>query len=91
METAPRTIAPLPLNPDGSAPEHSAGAAGPITEPYMWRYTKGQAPQMDYDYRRLKIKVDARGMAKRAGTLTFEDLERLPRVSMITLLPAPAA
>jgi DMSO/TMAO reductase YedYZ molybdopterin-dependent catalytic subunit len=86
VDAKPRTIAPLPLNPDGSAPEHPASAAGPITEPYMWRYTKGQAPQMDYDYRRLKIRVDPRGMAGRSGTLTFDDLEKLPRVSMVTLL-----
>ena len=71
-----RNIAPLPLLPDGSAPEHPASAAGTITEPYMWRYTKGQAPAMEYDYRKLKIKVDARGMAKRTGTLTFADLEQ---------------
>ena len=86
VEARVRTSASLSLNPDGSAPEHPASAAGPITEPYMWRYTKGQAPQMDYDYRRLKIKVDARGVATRSGTMTFEDLEKLPRVSMITLL-----
>jgi len=81
-----RNIAPLPLLPDGSAPEHPASAAGKITEPYMWRYTKGQAPPMEYDYRKLKIKVDARGMAKRTGTLTFADLEKLPRQSYVTLL-----
>lgn len=85
-----RTIAPLPLNPDGSAPEHPATAAGPITEPYMWRYTKGQAPQIEYDYRKLRVKVDARGMAKRTGTLTFDDLDKLPRVSMVTLLQCGA-
>jgi DMSO/TMAO reductase YedYZ molybdopterin-dependent catalytic subunit len=90
VEIAPRTIAPLPLNPDGSAPEHPASAAGPITEPFMWRYTKGQAPAMEYDYRRLKIRVDARGMAKRTGTITFEDLDKLPRVSMVTLLQCGA-
>jgi hypothetical protein len=27
--------APLPLNADGSAPEHPAGAAGPISDPLM--------------------------------------------------------
>jgi DMSO/TMAO reductase YedYZ molybdopterin-dependent catalytic subunit len=85
-----RAIAPLPLNPDGSAPEHPATAAGSITEPYMWRYTKGQAPQIEYDYRKLRIKVDARGMAKRTGTLTFEDLDKLPRASMVTLLQCGA-
>jgi DMSO/TMAO reductase YedYZ molybdopterin-dependent catalytic subunit len=86
VDTTVRTIAPLPLNPDGSAPEHPASAAGPITEPYMWRYTKAVAPVIEYDYRKLKIKVDARGMAKRTGTLTFADLEPLPRHSMVTLL-----
>src|SRR5690349_19872449 len=56
VDTAVRTIAPLTLNPDGSAPEHPASAAGPITEPYMWRYTKAVAPVIEYDYRKLKIK-----------------------------------
>lgn len=85
-----RNLAPLPLLPDGSAPEHPASAAGKITEPYMWRYTKGQAPAMEYDYRKLKIKVDARGLAKRTGTLTFADLDKLPRYSYVTLLQCGA-
>jgi DMSO/TMAO reductase YedYZ molybdopterin-dependent catalytic subunit len=86
VDATVRTIAPLPLSADGSAPEHPQAAAGPITEPYMWRYTKGQAPAGEYDYRKLKIKVDARGMARRTGTLAFTDLEKLPRASMVTLL-----
>ena len=90
VETALRTVAPLPLLPDGSAPEHPASAAGTLTQPYMWRYTKGQAPAMEYDYRKLKIKVDSRGMAKRTGTLTFADLEKLPRRSYVTLLQCGA-
>lgn len=85
-----RNIAPLPLLPDGSAPEHAAAEAGTITPPYMWRYTKGQAPVIEYDYRKLKIKVDARGMAKRNGTMTFADLEPLPRHSQVTLLQCGA-
>src|SRR5262245_51797354 len=36
--------APLPLNPDGSAPEHPDSAAGPITDPLMWRTPNRQAP-----------------------------------------------
>lgn len=85
-----RNIAPLPLLPDGSAPEHAPSEAGTITPPYMWRYTKGQAPVIEYDYRKLKIKVDARGMAKRSGTMTFADLEPLPRRSYVTLLQCGA-
>ena len=42
--------APLPLNPDGSAPEHPASAAGPITDPLMWRTPNRQAPEIEYDY-----------------------------------------
>jgi len=85
-----RNIAPLPLNPDGSAPEHAASEAGTITEPYMWRYTNAKAPEIEYDYRKLKIKVDARGMAKRSGTMSFADLEPLPRHSYVTLLQCGA-
>ena len=90
VDATPRNIAPLPLNPDGSAPEHAASEAGPITEPFMWRYTSGKAPDIEYDYRKLKIKIDPRGLAKRSGTLTFADLEPLPRHSMVTLLQCGA-
>src|SRR5688500_17419437 len=59
--------APLPLNPDGSAPEHPASAAGPITDPLMWRTADRQAPQIEFDYRKMAIKVDPRGFAKLGG------------------------
>ena len=90
VDSTVRNIAPLPLNPDGSAPEHAASEAGPITEPYMWRYTNAKAPEIEYDYRKLKIKVDARGMARRSGTMSFADLEPLPRHSYVTLLQCGA-
>ena len=90
VDATVRNIAPLPLNPDGSAPEHAASEAGTITEPYMWRYTNAKAPEIEYDYRKLKIKVDARGMAKRSGTMSFADLEPLPRHSYVTLLQCGA-
>ena len=41
--------APLPLNTDGSAPEHPDSAAGPITDPLMWRTTNRQAPEIEFD------------------------------------------
>ena len=82
--------APLPLNPDGSAPEHPESAAGPITDPLMWRTQNRQAPEIEFDYRKLAIKVDTRGLARLAGTLRFEDLEKLPRVSHTFLLQCGA-
>ncbi len=82
--------APLPLNADGSAPEHPESAAGPITDPLMWRTPDRQAPPIEYDYRKLAIKVDTRGLAKLAGTLRFEDLEKLPRVSHTFLMQCGA-
>src|SRR5205823_808323 len=60
VERPLRNIAPLPLNPDGSAPEHSPNEAGPLSEPTLWRYNKNEPPQVDYDYRRMRIKVDSR-------------------------------
>ena len=63
--------AALPLNADGSAPEHPESAAGPITDPLMWRTQNRQAPEIEYDYRKLKVKVDTRGLGKIAGTLQF--------------------
>ena len=83
--------APLPLNSDGSAPEHAASEAGTITDPLMWRTPNRQAPEIEYDYRKIAIKVDTRGLAKLAGTLHYSDLEKLPRVSKTFLLQCGAA
>jgi DMSO/TMAO reductase YedYZ molybdopterin-dependent catalytic subunit len=80
----------LPLNADGSAPEHPETAAGPISDPLMWRTPKRQTPEIEYDYRQLKVKVDTRGLGTRAGTLRFEDLEQLPLVSHTFLLQCGA-
>ena len=82
--------APLPLQPDGSAPEHPASAAGPLTDPLMWRTPNRQAPEIEFDYQKMKIKVDTRGLAKLTGTLRLPDLERLPRVSHTFLLQCGA-
>jgi DMSO/TMAO reductase YedYZ molybdopterin-dependent catalytic subunit len=83
--------APLPLNPDGSAPEHAASEAGTITDPLMWRTPNRQAPEIEYDYQKIAIKVDTRGLARLAGTLHYSDLEKLPRVSKTFLLQCGAA
>ena len=83
-------IAPLPLNPDGSAPEHPASAAGAISDPSLWRFNNNQPPAIDYNYRNLKIKVDTRGHARKFGTLTFADLDPLPRASGTYLLQCGA-
>ena len=82
--------APLPLNPDGSAPEHPDSAAGPITDPLMWRTTDRQAPAIEFDFRKMAIKVDTRGLGKLTGTLRFSDLEKLPRASHTYLLQCGA-
>ena len=82
--------AALPLNPDGSAPEHPDSAAGPITDPLMWRTPDRQAPQGEYDYRKMAVKIDPRGLGRFAGTLRFEDLEKLPRISRTFLLQCGA-
>ena len=88
VDTRLRTISPLPLNPDGSAPEHMPQEAGPITG-VLWK-SKG-TPDNEFDYRKMKIKLDSRGTAKLSGTLSFSDLEKLPRHSQITLLQCGAA
>jgi DMSO/TMAO reductase YedYZ molybdopterin-dependent catalytic subunit len=82
--------APLPLNPDGSAPEHAESEAGPITDPLMWRTPDRQAPEIEFDYRQMAIRVDTRGMARLGGTLRFSDLEPLPRISNTFLLQCGA-
>ena len=82
--------APLPLEADGSAPEHPESAAGPITDPVLWRTPGRETPQIEFDYRRMAIRVDTRGLARLAGTLRFEDLEQLPQVSHTFLLQCGA-
>ncbi len=82
--------APLPLNPDGSAPEHPESAAGPITDPIMWRTQGRQTPEIESDYRQMQIRVDTRGLGRLAGTLRFSDLEGLPVVSGTFLLQCGA-
>src|SRR6266571_625063 len=82
--------APLPLNADGSAPEHPASEAGPITPPLMWKTANRQAPAIEFDYQKMAIKVDTRGLGKLTGTMHFPDLEKLPRVSHTFLLQCGA-
>ncbi len=82
--------APLPLEPDGSAPEHPESAAGPITDPLMWRSQGRRTPEIEFDYRQMAIRVDTRGLGRLAGTLRFSDLEQLPVVSGTYLLQCGA-
>lgn len=86
----PNFPAPLPLNADGSAPEHPESAAGPITDPLMWRTPNRQAPEIEFDYTKMAIRVDTRGLGRMGGTLRFSDLEKLPRVSHTFLLQCGA-
>jgi DMSO/TMAO reductase YedYZ molybdopterin-dependent catalytic subunit len=88
VDTPLRNIQKLPLNADGSAPEYMPQEAGTITG-VLWR-TNNQTPQIEFDYRKMKVKVDARGTAKLSGTLTFSDLEKLPRHTYVTLLQCGA-
>jgi DMSO/TMAO reductase YedYZ molybdopterin-dependent catalytic subunit len=81
----------LPLNPDGSAPEHNASEAGAISDPLMWRTPDRTTPQAETDYQKMKIKVDTRGLGKLSGTLHFSDLQKLPVVSHTFLLQCGAA
>ena len=70
--------ASLLLNPDGSTPEHPESEAGPITPPLMWRTPYRTTPPGEYDYRRMTIKVDTRGLGRLGGTLRFSDLGPCP-------------
>ena len=89
VETKLREISTLPLRADGSAVEYTEKEAGTISEPALWR-TKNETPKIEYDYRKMKIKVDSRGTAKLNGTLTFADLEPLPRHSYVVLMQCGA-
>src|SRR5258708_3573826 len=88
VDTKLRGAAQLPLMPDGSAVEYTPQEAGTITG-VLWR-TKNQTPDIEFDYRKMKIKLAARGTARLSGTLTCGDLEKLPRHSYVTLLQCGA-
>ena len=82
--------APLPLNPDGSAPEHPESAAGPIEGRLMWQTPDRTTPPGLPGYQDMAIRVDTRGLGRLQGTLRFSDLEPLPRVSGTYLLQCGA-
>jgi DMSO/TMAO reductase YedYZ molybdopterin-dependent catalytic subunit len=88
VDTQLRSISTLPLKPDGSAVEFTPQEAGAITG-VLWR-TKNETPPGEYDFRKMKIKVDARGTAKLSGTLTFDVLDKLPRHSYVVRLQCGA-
>ena len=88
VDTQLRSIQTLPLKPDGSAVEYTPQEAGTITG-VLWR-TKNQTPEGEFDTRKMKVKVDARGTAKLSGTLTFDVLEKLPRFSYVVRLQCGA-
>jgi DMSO/TMAO reductase YedYZ molybdopterin-dependent catalytic subunit len=94
VEANVRDWADLPLNPDGSAPEHPESAAGPIEGRLMWRAGPGReagvTPPGEYDYTKMRIRVDTRSNARLRGTMVFSDLEKLPRVSHTFLLQCGA-
>lgn len=91
VDSAPRVLANLFLRPDGTAPEYTPREMVAISDPILWRYTKGQPPPMEFDYRKLKVKITPGGVVKRAGTLTFADLEALPRAEHTFLLQCGTA
>ena len=53
--------------------------AGPITG-VLWK--SKSTPDIEFDYRKMKIKVDARGTAKLSGTLSFSDLEKFGTITI---------
>ena len=87
VETKLRNIAALPLNPDGSAPTHSEAEITNL-DGVFWK-TKG-TPDIEFDFQKMRVKVDARGTANLSGTLRGSDLDKLPRFSQITLLQCGA-
>ena len=75
--------ASLPLNADGSAPEHPESMAGTLTEPLMWRTSNRQPPEIEFDYRRMAIKVDTRGSFSRSVKRSVPPSFASPRVSTL--------
>jgi len=82
--------AELPLQADGSAPEHPPSAAGAITPPLFWRTQGRVTPPNLATPQNMAIRVDTRGLGRMRGTLRLADLEKLPRVSGTYLLQCGA-
>ena len=76
-----------PMDPHPSIPQARPARSPSLT---CGGIPRARRPRWSTDYRQLKIKVDARGLAKRTGTLTFADLDKLPRYSYVTLLQCGA-
>jgi len=89
VETNLRSVATLPLRPDGSAVEFMPQEAGAITG-VLWKTKDRSTPPGEYDYRKMRIKIDGRGTSKLTGTMTFGDLEKLPRFSYVVRLQCGA-
>jgi len=89
VDTQLRNAPPLPLNPDGSAVEYPSQQAGTIAG-VLWKTKNRETPDIEFDVRKMKVKLDGRGTTKLGGTLTFDHLEKLPRHSQITLLQCGA-
>jgi len=90
VDTQLRNAPPLPLNPDGSAVEYPSQQAGTIAG-MLWKTKNRETPDIEFDVRKMKVKLDGRGTTKLGGTLTFDHLEKLPRHSQITLLQCGAS
>ena len=57
----------------------------------MWRTAERKTREAEFDYKKMTVKVDTRGLAKMAGMMRFTDLEKLPRVSHTFLMQCGAA
>ena len=90
VDTQLRNAPPLPLNPDGSAVEYPPQQAGTIAG-VLWKTKNRETPDIEFDVRKMKVKLDGRGTTKLGGTLTLDHLEKLPRHSQITLLQCGAS
>ena len=87
VDTRLRNIAELPLRPDGSAVEYTEAQMEPL-EGVFWKTPS--TPDIEFDVRKMKVKLDVRGTTRLSGTLTYDDLEKLPRHTQITLLQCGA-
>ena len=69
IDVEPRATFPvdLPLNPDGSAPEHPESAAGPTRGRLMWRTSDRMAPEIEYDSRGWRSGWTRAGLAPSVG------------------------
>lgn len=85
VDTKPRDITPLPMNPDGSAPEYPPSSLTPEADFGVNDHLGSKKAQVELDPAKARIRIYGNVMGQR-GSLRLQHLQTLPPHSQITKL-----